>query len=139
MQFSEELKRKQKTLDSRKKLLKLKATPAELILKGLLLILKPKTGRAIFQKGFIAGNGYCICDFYVPKLGVCIEVDGGYHWNEDQKKKDWFKNQYLTIERRLRVFRITNQECNDLTPDQLYDLLKKCRPKAVTYSPKYTL
>lgn len=138
MHYTEEIKRKQKTLDERKKQLKLKATPSELIMKGLLLILKPKVGGVKFQKGFIAGNGYCICDFYIPQMGICIEVDGKYHWNEEQKKKDWYKDKYLTKERKMRVFRITNEECVDLTPERLLIMLRGCTRQSVTYSPRYS-
>lgn len=135
--FSPEVIAKQKTLEERKRKLKTNATQSELIIKGLLMILKPQIGRAIFQKGFIAGNGYCICDFYIPKYGVCIEVDGDYHFTEEQIRKDWYKNKYLTQERRMRVFRIRNKECIDLTPETLLKLMKACPNKMVTYSPKY--
>lgn len=137
--FTPQVLEKQKTLDARKKRLKQNITPSELILKGLLLSLKPKLGRAIFQKGFIAGNGYCICDFYIPKYGLCVEVDGGYHTSEKQMKIDCYKNRYLTIERKMRVFRITNKECENLTETALLSMLMGIPNKTVSYSPLYRL
>jgi very-short-patch-repair endonuclease len=135
--YSPEVKEKQKTLDERKKILKERITPSELVMQGLLLILKPKIGKAIFQKGFIAGNGYCICDFYLPKWGVCIEVDGEYHFTEKQSKIDNYKNSYLTQERKLRLFRITNSEVFDLTPDKLFKLLRATFRQKLIFSPLY--
>jgi very-short-patch-repair endonuclease len=135
--FTKEILEKQKTLDSRKKLLKENATQSELIVKGLLLTLKSKIGKAMFQKGFIAGNGYCICDFYIPKYGICIEIDGGYHTSEKQMNIDSYKNRYLTIERKMRVFRITNKECHDLTEKTLFKMLMDTPLKSVSYSPQY--
>lgn len=135
--YTAEVKEKQKTLDERKKSLKRNVTPSELIINGLLLTLKPKIGRAINQKGFIAGNGYCIVDFYVPKLGLCIEVDGGYHFTDSQQRKDWYKNKYLTNERNMSIFRIQNEECLDLDSESLLQMIRSCKPKTVTYSPRY--
>ena len=83
--FTEEIKKKQKTLGSRKKRLIKNATSSELKIKELLEELKI---RSIFQKGFIKGNYYCIVDFYIPKLKLCIEVDGEYHNNPEQVKRD---------------------------------------------------
>ena len=136
--YTEEIKKKQKTLDIRKKILKNNQTRSELVMHGLLLTLKDKIGKVMVQKGFIGGNGYCICDFYIPKLGICVEVDGGYHSTDTQKRKDWYKNKYLTQERRLRVFRITDIECFELTKDTLFSMLTKCKLKSVNYSPKYS-
>src|ERR1700752_2662790 len=76
----------------KKELIK-KATKSELIFKDRL----KKAGiRFIFQKGFIAKNYHCIVDFYLPKpYKICIEIDGGYHDTEQQKKKDYSKDLYL--------------------------------------------
>lgn len=135
--FPDSLKKKQKTLDKRKNILKRNTTLSELQIRKLLIQLKPKLGRVIFQKGFIAGNGYCICDFYNPKYGICIEVDGGYHFTPEQQRKDWYKNKYLTQERKMRVFRIRNEETENLSADELYEMLMKIPRKSVAYSPNY--
>lgn len=138
--YSKELQEKQKTLDVRKRLLKEKATPSELVMKGLLMLLRsqkkiPK--RVMFQKGLIAGNGYCIVDFYLPYSQLCIEVDGGYHFSEKQQSHDNWKNNYIINERHMRVFRITDAECFDLTPEALLAYLNEAKKKKLTYSKRY--
>lgn len=138
--FSKQLQEKQKTLDERKNILKRNATPSELVMKGLLMLLRsqkkiPK--RVMFQKGLIAGNGYCIVDFYLPCNQLCIEVDGGYHFTEKQKSYDSWKNNYIINERKMRVFRITDAEVFDLTPEMLLTYLNDAKRNKLTYSRRY--
>lgn len=138
--FTPQVLEKQKTLDARKKLLKRKATPGELVIKGLLMILvkeKRIPKRVMFQKGLIAGNGYCIVDFYLPFIGLCIEVDGGYHFTAKQKSYDNWKNNYIINERKMRVFRINDKECLDLTPDNLLWYINNSKQSKLTYSNNY--
>ncbi len=95
---------KQKTVFKRVALLKHRATKEELIVKKFLDESKIKY---IFQKSFIK-DYYCIVDFYIPKpFKLVIEADGGYHTTEDQRKKDYRKDQYL-MNRGFDVLRITN-------------------------------
>lgn len=138
--YTKQLQEKQKTLDARKKALKLNATASELVMKGLLMILRSQNKipkRVMFQKGLIAGNGYCIVDFYLPFIQLCIEVDGGYHFSEKQKAHDNWKNNYIINERNMRVFRITDKEVFDLTPEILLSYLNEARHKKLTYSRQY--
>jgi very-short-patch-repair endonuclease len=138
--FTPEVKAKQKTLDVRKNALKRNATSSELVMKGLLMLLmhqKKICKRVMFQKGLIAGNGYCIVDFYLPSHQLCIEVDGGYHFSEKQKSYDHWKNNYIINERHMRVFRITDAECFDLTPEDLLKYLDDAKKNKLTYSRKY--
>lgn len=138
--ISKELQDKQITLDQRKRLLKRNATQGELVLKGLLMLLvkdKNIPKRVMFQKGLIAGNGYCIVDFYLPFLGLCIEVDGGYHFTPKQQSYDNWKNNYIINERKMRVLRINDKECFDLTPNQLLDYIKQAKKNKLTYSRNY--
>ncbi len=100
------IKDKQLTLYSRLKQLKDKATVSELSFKARL----DKTGiKYIFQKGFIAGDGYYIVDFYLPKpYKICIEIDGGYHSTQQQIDYDTRKDRYLS-NRGFKVIRILNE------------------------------
>lgn len=76
--------------------------------------------RYMFQKGFIAGNGFCIVDFYLPKPNkLVIEIDGKYHNDPIQQYKDKKRSDYLTIQRKLRVVRITNEEVFNLSDEDL--------------------
>lgn len=105
-------KEKQPLLFIRQKSLRQFATPEELYLKELLDALNVDY---IFQKGFLSGDFFCIVDFYLPKYKLCIEIDGGYHTTEKQKKRDWAKDKYLKETRRFRVLRLTNEEVHYLS------------------------
>lgn len=48
-------------------------------------------------------------DFYSPELKLAIEVDGGYHLDEDQKIYDQ-ERQRIFESIGIRVFRCTNDE-----------------------------
>jgi len=111
----EDFKIKQRTMFDRKRELVRKATPSELILQQRLNELGI---RHFFQKAFIAGDFYCIADFYIPKpYKIVIEVDGPYYLNENQKKRDWAKDNYLRS-RKVKVIRIKNEDAAtiDLIP-----------------------
>jgi very-short-patch-repair endonuclease len=103
-------KEKQKTLFKRKETLINNATKSEIEFKQLL---DENNIYYIFQKAFIQGNNYVIVDFYLPKLKLCIEIDGGYHLTESQQKRDNNKDYYLIKQRNFKVLRIKNEEvCN---------------------------
>ena len=102
-------KDKQKTVFKRIKTLRELATPSELIFKQKLDELNIYYK---FQKAFIQGDYYCIVDFYLPRPHkICIEIDGEYHSNNYQQKKDIAKDKYLN-DRGLRVIRIKNSEAS---------------------------
>jgi very-short-patch-repair endonuclease len=61
------------------------------------------------QKGFFAGGRTCIVDFYLPKHKCCLEIDGGYHFTDEQMRKDELRDFYLNEERNLKVVRISNE------------------------------
>lgn len=101
-------KEKQKTLFKRLNNLKSNPTESEIEFEK---ILKAHGINYIFQKGFIQGDYYCIVDFYIPKpFKIVIEIDGGYHENECQVKRDNRKDNYLINERGFKVIRIKNSE-----------------------------
>lgn len=118
--FSPEFKEKQSILDERKKTLKKNITPSELRIKILLKELKINTK---FQKGFIAGKNFCIVDFYIPKHALVLEVDGGYHNNIEQIKRDKNRDFYLSVQRNVNVIHITNEIANTITAEKLYDII----------------
>jgi very-short-patch-repair endonuclease len=66
-----------------------------------------------FQAGFIKGNAFIIVDFFIPKLKLAIEIDGGYHKTAEQNRKDEWKDAYL-LSRGIRVVRFTNDEAVSL-------------------------
>lgn len=98
---------KQKTVLNRRRKLLSKLTEYELRfaqrLRGVGILF-------IEQKGFIQGDGYCICDFYLPRpRRIVIEIDGEYHAEPDRRRKDYAKDRYLQS-RGFKVIRIPNHE-----------------------------
>lgn len=65
------------TLTERARELRKNQTPAELKLWNVLRKAKTKIYRQRVVHGFIA-------DFYIPKHNIIIELDGGYHNNQEQ-------------------------------------------------------
>lgn len=52
---------------------------------------------------------FFICDFYIPKKKLIIEIDGDYHLNREQVEKDRIKDYYLQG-LKYKVIRIKNSE-----------------------------
>ncbi len=127
------LKEKQSLVLQRRKELQNKPTRSELEMKRKLEKLDIQF---IFQKGFIAGDGFCIADFYCPKLKLVIEVDGEYHLLYNQKKDRW-KNEYLTKFRKFAVLRISNDDVWAIGRATLTALIRSCERGMVTYSSGY--
>ena len=88
--------------------LRARATKAELKFKGVLDEIKVKY---IFQKGFFGDRYHCIVDFYLPRpYKICIEIDGEYHSDKEQKIKDERKDRFLIGVRGFHVLRLKNKE-----------------------------
>ena len=51
-------------------------------------------------------------DFFCPKAGLVIELDGNQHYEEKGIQYDLERTQYLEVIRRLRVLRFTNFDIN---------------------------
>lgn len=115
-----EFRKKQATVMSRKKRLKEAATPSEIRIRGLLDELNLYY---IEQKAFIAYDYYAIVDFYLHGIKLCIEIDGGYHDNPEQIKKDKRRDQYLTETRGFLVCRIKNEVADKMTSKELLDIV----------------
>jgi very-short-patch-repair endonuclease len=98
---------KQSLCGKRRLALAKKATESELAFKARL---EEKKIKFVFQKGFIAGNGFYIVGFYIPKpFKIAIEIDGKYHESERQREYDKRKDEYLTM-RGFRVVRVKNED-----------------------------
>lgn len=103
-EISEEYKERQRRNSKFRRQLKKKITKPELILKRWF---EENNIRVIFQKGFLTPF-HRIVDFYLPKFGLIIEVDGGYHKNIQSKDK--LKDDLWLRKRGLRTLRITNEQ-----------------------------
>jgi len=49
-------------------------------------------------------------DFFIPRLGAVLEVDGGIHFNEIKMRKDEFKECYLKDKFKISVWRAENKD-----------------------------
>jgi very-short-patch-repair endonuclease len=107
---------KQKTLFWRLKKLKSNPTKSEL---EFMDILDKNNIKYIFQKWFIKWNNYCIIDFYIPNKKICIEIDGWYHLNKEQKIRDYYRDKYLTEYRKFKVIRILNEDIYNFDTNKL--------------------
>lgn len=50
-----------------------------------------------------------IVDFYCDELGLCVEIDGGVHEDDEQKQYDKDRDEVLAL-RGLKVLRFSNDE-----------------------------
>lgn len=115
-------KDKQRTIRKRLDSLRERATKSELVIQ---ILLNELGERHMFQKGFFEGDFYCIVDFYLPKRKLCIEVDGGYHFSDEQRVKDFRKDKYLKEYRGFKVLRISNEAANAINSESLKILILK--------------
>ena len=115
-----------------KKILKKNITKSEKIVFD---ILKEKKIKFKFQKGFWTIKGknkgfHCIVDFYIGSKKLVIEVDGGYHKEEDQKRKDGFRDKWLREIKGVQILRIKNDDAKDIIKKiDNFKFIKLRRPK----------
>lgn len=76
----------------------------------------------IFQYPFLHKKIGGICDFYLEKGNICIEIDGGYHLEEDQQQTDRVKD-FIYTKLGKRILRFTNSQATHLSIEQLKELL----------------
>ena len=82
-----------------------RATPAELKLRDILIDMKIPF---VFQKIFYMPPTFMICDFYLPKSKLAIELNGMQHYvNPAQVEKDQDKKEWLS-RRGIRTWGIVN-------------------------------
>ncbi|MDI3463684.1 MAG: hypothetical protein OJF50_002505 [Nitrospira sp.] len=75
------------------------------------------------QKGFIVDGQIYVVDFCFGN--TIIEIDGSTHVKHEQAVKDAIRDASFQ-ELGYRVFRITNQEVDDMTAAQLEHFLRSC-------------
>ncbi|MHB8871666.1 MAG: endonuclease domain-containing protein [Candidatus Doudnabacteria bacterium] len=79
------------------------ATKAELLFKSNLDLYEIEY---VFQKEIITRKSFIVADFYIPELNLMVELDGGYHYNKEQREKDRVKD----IEYRSRGFKVLRMQ-----------------------------
>lgn len=104
----------------RKMQLAIGSTPAE---KRVRELLDELGYRYQFQRGFLAGGVMYIADFFLPKpMHLVIEIDGGYHNNPEQQRKDALRDEYFNW-RGFKVLRIKNEHVWPMTAKDLGGLI----------------
>lgn len=86
-----------------------------------------------YEKSFI------LCDFFIPKYNVIIEVDGMYHDSILQTHKDSLRDKYLK-DSGYTVFRIWNSDIDVFDTNYIKTLPVYSKPtKKIAVKAKYTL
>ena len=69
--------------------------------------------RVVRQQPITTGRKLYFADIYLPELKVIIEIDGGYHYTNEQKRKDG--NRSAGIWRMgYHVVRLSNHDARDI-------------------------
>lgn len=77
-----------------------------------------------FQKILYCTKSY-IVDFFLIDYKVVVEIDGEYHYNEDQKEKDWQRSLDIYKTYGYKVLRISNKQIEyDHFEEKLINFLK---------------
>lgn len=109
-----------------------------------LMALKLKTARIKFVTQYVIdyNNSFILCDFYLPKYNVIIEVDGMYHDSILQTHKDSLRDKYLQTNGYV-VFRMWNNEVDYFDTNTIKNLPIYEQPKEKSVKKavkaKYTL
>lgn len=61
------------------------------------------------QKPIYTSDGFYIVDFYLPKINLVVEVDGGYHYTVEQIEYDKQKNEKL-LNMGYNILRFSNKD-----------------------------
>lgn len=72
------------------------------------------------------GIGPYVLDFYIPKIRIAIEVDGGIHQKPEIKVKDINKDSFLN-ENGIIVLRFTNDEILNELDEVLFEITKRIK------------
>ena len=114
------------------------ATMPEKILGKLLKSKKVKTDvqRVIYIDYNCVINKFYVADIYLPELNLIVEVDGGYHTTEEQKEKDYDRDQDLKSVG-YKVFRCTNEEVLK-NPELVYNTILEIYDSNKKYIPHGT-
>lgn len=66
----------------------------------------------ILQHRIYTGRKVYYADIYIPKYKLILEIDGGYHYTQEQKRKDTNRSAGI---RRLgyHIFRLSNKEARN--------------------------
>lgn len=75
-------------------------------------------------------RGFYILDFYIGKLKLGFEIDGGYHWSDKQLDKDLKRDHVLSSEKSIIVHHIPNSAVRNNSSR------RKLKPKLIEWIKK---
>jgi len=55
-------------------------------------------------------RGFYVLDFYIGCIKLAFEIDGGYHWQNNQLDRDLKRDATLQKEKHIRVYHIPNRD-----------------------------
>lgn len=70
---------------------------------------------------------WCYIDFYIPLFKLGIEIDGKEHRNKENHDKDLKKEKFLSEDRRISIYRITNEDCLKMDSVDILKILREVR------------
>lgn len=115
--------RKHEFAESRALELKLNSTNSE---KKFKIYLKLLGYNYTFQHPIYTKASFFIADFFLPKERLVIEIDGGYHDELIQKKKDQNRDRILKEEHGFKTIRISNNDVETKGETYFKELLESC-------------
>ena len=81
----------------------------------------------IFQHPIICNcKSLFIMDFYFPKLGICCELNGHWHYSKEQRKKDNYRKKLLKKEG-IKVIEIPNKTAEILKLSDIKQIIESAK------------
>ena len=78
-----------------------------------------------FQKILYCSKSY-IVDFFLIDYKIIVEIDGEYHFTEEQQEKDWYRTLDIFHTYNYKTLRLTNKQVNfDKFENKLINFLRK--------------
>jgi very-short-patch-repair endonuclease len=74
-------------------------------------------------------KGFYIIDFYIGKLKVGFEIDGGYHWKDTQLNKDLHRDEFLRTEHGVCIYHFPNSRVLEEPASVKEELIKILRQR----------
>lgn len=103
----------------------------------MMLKLKVNFIKFDFQYPIIKGDTFIICDFFIPKYKLVIELDGAYHDEILQAYKDIERDKFL-ISKGYKVIRLWNKDVDTFDTSSIKDI-EIPKIKKVAQKSKYSL
>lgn len=71
--------------------------------------------KTVAQAIFETSRRTIFADLYIPSLDAVVEIDGGYHNSEEQRRKDRNRTMLLRRTGVSHVIRLTNRDARNVT------------------------